>query len=83
MRQSIKTVLRFLFPELQIIDAVKQDGFIAKKTSAKNMHTANKAVAGNAVVQQRVEGSTASPPLLRKQSEYLRPKQIPCRPLFL
>lgn len=38
MRQSFKSILRFLFPELQIIDAVKQDGFIAKKSSVKNMH---------------------------------------------
>lgn len=61
MKQSIKSILRFLFPELQIIDAVKQDGFIAKKSSVKNMHMANNAVAGNAVVQQGTGMPTAQP----------------------
>ena len=31
MKFSIKAALRFLFPEMQIVDAVKQEGFIAKK----------------------------------------------------
>lgn len=31
MKYSVKEVLRFLFPEIQIVDAVKEEGFIAKK----------------------------------------------------
>ncbi len=59
MKQSFKSILRFLFPEMQIIDAVKQDGFIAKKSSVKNMYTANNSVFANAGVQQSVAASSS------------------------
>jgi hypothetical protein len=31
MKESINKVLRFIFPEYQIIEAVKKYGFVAKK----------------------------------------------------
>ena len=52
MKLSVKSILRFLFPEIQIIDAVKQEGFIAKKQAQKNnIRATNNTVAGNAVMQ--------------------------------
>ncbi len=52
MKFSMKAVLRFLFPEIQIVDAIKQEGFIAKKqTQTATMHTTNNAIVGNAVLQ--------------------------------
>ena len=45
MKFSIKSVLRFLFPEIQIVDAVKQEGFIAKKAKATaTMNTTNNTI---------------------------------------
>lgn len=52
MKLSVKSILRFLFPEIQIIDAVKQEGFIAKKQVQKNnIRATNNTVAGNTVMQ--------------------------------
>lgn len=52
MKLSVKLILRFLFPEIQIIDAVKQEGFIAKKQAQKNnARVANYTAAGNTVLQ--------------------------------
>ena len=52
MKFSIKSVLRFLFPEIQIVDAVKQEGFIAKKAKATaTMNTTNNTIVGNTVLQ--------------------------------
>lgn len=52
MKLSVKSILRFLFPEIQIVDAVKQEGFIAKKQAQKNnIRATNNTVAGNAVMQ--------------------------------
>lgn len=57
MKFSIKATLRFLFPEMQIVDAVKQEGFIAKKQKqTATMSTTNNTIVGNTVLQ----GSTAS-----------------------
>lgn len=57
MKFSIKAALRFLFPEMQIVDAVKQEGFIAKKQKqTATMSTTNNTIVGNTVLQ----GSTAS-----------------------
>lgn len=56
MKFPIKAVLRFLFPEIQIVDAVKQEGFIAKKQKqTATMSTTNNTIVGNTVLQ----GSTA------------------------
>ena len=52
MKQSVKSILRFLFPEIQIVDAVKQEGFIAKKQMQQNSkHTGNSTIIGNTVIQ--------------------------------
>ncbi len=52
MKQSVKSILRFLFPEIQIVDAVKQEGFIAKKQIQQNSkHTGNSTIIGNTVIQ--------------------------------
>ena len=52
MKFSIKSVLRFLFPEIQIVDAVKQEGFIAKKQKqTATMNTTNNTIVGNTVLQ--------------------------------
>ena len=59
-----------MFPELQIIDAVKQNEFIAKKSSVKNMHMANNAVAGNAVVQKNMGMPTALPSFSKATRAY-------------
>lgn len=56
MKFSIKAALRFLFPEMQIVDAVKQEGFITKKQKqTATMNTTNNTIVGNTVLQ----GSTA------------------------
>jgi len=59
MKLSVQSVLRFLFPELQIIDAIKQDGFVAKTAKVKNRPRAEKTVVGNTVLQQREAAPTA------------------------
>ena len=52
MKFSIKAALRFLFPEMQIVDAVKQEGFIAKKQKqTATMNTTNNTIVGNTVLQ--------------------------------
>lgn len=52
MKFSIKATLRFLFPEMQIVDAVKQEGFIAKKQKqTATMSTTNNTIVGNTVLQ--------------------------------
>lgn len=54
MNVSIRSILRFLFPEVQIIDAVKQEGFIAKKqTQTTNAYIARDTVCGNTVYQRQ------------------------------
>lgn len=61
MKQSWKSILRFLFPEMQIIDAVRQEGFIAKKQAHQNVRAAEKTVAGNVVLQKSAGASNAQP----------------------
>lgn len=62
MKLSIKSILRFLFPEIQIIDAVKQEGFIAKKQAQENSkHTNNNTIIGNTVIQSNGGASTQHP----------------------
>ena len=58
MKFSIKAALRFLFPEIQIIDAVKEEGFIAKKqTQTAAVNATNNTVFGNAVLQSNTSST--------------------------
>mgnify|MGYP004668681051 CR=1 FL=1 len=60
MKLSVKSILRFLFPEIQIVDAVKQEGFIAKKQAQKNnIRATNNTVACNAVMKSNSGSSSA------------------------
>ncbi len=70
MKLSFKSILRFLFPELQILDAVKQDGFFAKKARTKNMYTTSNSFAGNAVAQQSTGMPTAHPSFSKANPTY-------------
>ncbi len=62
MKLSIKSILRFLFPEIQIVDAVRQEGFIAKKQTQENSkHTGNNTIIGNTVIRSN-GGLSMQPP---------------------
>ena len=52
MKPTLKAILRFLFPEIQIIDAVKQEGFLAKKATTGSVTSARTAN-GNTMVQSQ------------------------------
>lgn len=69
MKISLKAVLRFLFPEIQIIDAIKQDGFIAKKQTKAATNTINNTIVGNTVLQ-----SSTTPGNSAKSSKINTPK---------
>lgn len=59
MKLSVKSILRFLFPEIQIVDAVKQEGFLAKKQAQiNNIRATNNTVVGNTIVGNTVVGNT-------------------------
>ncbi len=53
---KLKSVIRFLFPECQIIEAIKEEGFIEKNNSLKSTQT----VKENSRVQQTASGSTTN-----------------------
>ena len=80
MKQSWKSILRFLFPEMQIIDAVRQEGFIAKKQAHQNVRAAEKTVAGNVVLQKSAGASNAQPSFASADSvSAFKQKQV-CKP---
>ncbi len=54
MKLSFISILRFLFPEIQIIDAIAQEGFVVIKSKAKkSVRGTNKTIVGNTVLQNR------------------------------
>ena len=62
MKLSVIAVLRFLFPEIQILDTIAEEGFIAIKSKAKsNANRTNSTAAGNTVLQNSGRQSTQSP----------------------
>ena len=66
MNPTLKSILRFLFPEVQIIDAIKHEGFIAKKVESSSVVN-TQSTTGNAVVQQGAQIST--PPVAAIKSK--------------
>lgn len=55
---SVAAVLRFLFPEVQIIDAVKQEGFIAKKQKNNEKIIEQQVSSGGNMYKQQAATST-------------------------
>lgn len=73
MKLSVKSILRFLFPEIQIIDAVKQEGFITKNQTQKNSeHTGKNIITGNTIIQNN--GYPSSQPPLSSTNQAGVPK---------
>ncbi|MBF0779665.1 MULTISPECIES: AAA family ATPase [unclassified Granulicatella] len=61
MTFSIKSALRFLFPEIQIIDTIKQEGFIVKeKQQSVTMPFTNNSTLGHTIVQNKTNAYSPS-----------------------